>query len=377
MHFTKITLPLTLLLVLMSIGMLRAQSYRDMAKEAALQGENEQAVVLYEKTLAAALKVFKEEDFEVVRAHGELGEAYRAVGKWKEAITQLDYAWKRARYDAEGKQQWLGAEGGMAMGFAEKLGRTCQAATRYEDAVMVFKTAVADAERVKRDEQEVIGYLALYADTLLLLQRNEEADQAVQRAVQLAEHRHAASPVDQAQVFSTLGMIYYRQKRYEKAEVLAQRAMELAEKNKPVGDKTIAIYRGDLGSILLHLPARLDDADKLLHEAMEVLQKALKPDAAEFMPLQQDLVSLSLLRNKPDEALAHAQESWRLCKLHYPAEHPETARTLALLGKTFDKLKQTDKARSCYEKARDIFEITLGKDHPQTIEMKANLAKLK
>lgn len=361
----------------MSSGLLRGQSYRDMARNAALKGENEEAVELYEKTLAASLKVFKEEDLEVVRARGELGEAYRSVGKWKEAIIQLDYAWKRARYDAEIKQKWQGNEGDMAMGFAEKLGRSCQAATRYEDALMVFKTAVADAERVKRDEQELIGYLALYADTLLLLHRKEEADQAVQKAVQLAEHRHATNPLDQAQVYSTLGMIYYRQKHYVKAEALAQRALQLAEQNKPTGDKLIAIYRADLASNLLHLPTRLDEAGKLLNEAMEVLQKALKPDAEEFMPLQQDLVSLSLLQNKPEEALAHAEEAWKLCKLHYPAEHPETARTLALLGKTFEKLQKTDKALSCYEKARDIFEASLGKDHPQTLEMKESLAKIK
>lgn len=377
MPFTKNTLSLLFLLVLMSSGMLPAQSYREMARNAALKGENEEAVELYEKSLAAALKVFKEEDLEVVRARGELGEAYRAIGKLKEAITQLDYAWKRARYDAEIKKQWLGAEGDMAMGFAEKLGRTCQAAMRYEDAVMVFKTAVADAERVKRDEQELIGYLALYADTLLLLQRNEAADGAVQRAVQLAEHRHAANSLDQAQVFSTLGMIYYRQQRYEKAEILAQRALQLAEKEKAAGEKLIATYRADLGSNLLHLPNRLEEAGKLLDEARETLKKVLKTDAEEFMPLHQDLVSLSLLRNNPDEAMAHAEEAWRLCKLYYPAEHPETARTLALLGKTLEKLKQTDKAHSCYEKARDIFEATLGKDHPQSLEMKASLARLK
>lgn len=377
MHALKLVSFLLFISLFMNSGILQAQSYRDMARNAALKGENEEAVELYEKNLAAALKVFKEEDYEVVRARGELGEAYRSIGKWKEAVTQLDYAWKRARYDAEIKQQWLGAEGDLAMGFAEKLGRTCQAATRYEDAVMVFKTAVADAERVKRDEQEQIGYLALYADTLLLLHRNEPADQAVQKAVQLAEHRHAANPLDQAQVFSTLGMIYYRQKQYEKAEALALRALQLAEQNRPIGDKLIAIYRADLGSNLLHLPARVEDADKMLHEAMEVLQKVLKPDAEEFMPLQQDLVSLSLLQNKPDEALAHAEEAWRLCKLHYRAEHPETARTLALLGMTFEKLQKTDNARSCYEKARDIFEASLGKDHPQTLEMKEKLAKLK
>lgn len=376
MHALK-TAAVLLLITLLSSSMLQAQSYRDMARNAALKGENEEAVALYEKTLTAALKVFKEEDYEVVRARGELGEAYRSVGKWKEAITQLDYAWKRARYDAETKQQWRGPAGDMAMGFAEKLGRACQAATRYEDAVMVFKTAVADAERVKRDEQELIGYLALYADTLLLLHRNEEADQAVQRAVQLAEHRHVASPLDQAQVFSTLGMIYYRQKRYEKAEVLAQRALQLAGQNKPAGDKLIAIYQADLGSNLLHLPHRVEEAGKLLHEALEGLQKKLPPDAEEFMPLQQDLVSLSLLQNHPDEALTHAEEAWRLCKLHYPAEHPEIARTLALLGKTFEKLQKTDKARNCYEKARDIFEASLGKDHPQTLEVKESLKNVK
>src|SRR5689334_3036207 len=149
-----------LLLFLLNGGIadLRAQenpvedlSFLEQAREAAKKGDNANAIKLYEMALNSALKVLKEDDIEVVMRRAELGEAYRAAGRWDEAIPQLDYAWKRLRYDAESKGRWLQQEGDVCFGAAEKLGRACQGAARYEEAVMVFSTAIADAERVKRN----------------------------------------------------------------------------------------------------------------------------------------------------------------------------------------------------------------------------------
>src|SRR6186713_1090017 len=116
------------------------QSFLEQAREAAKKGDNANAIKLYEMALQSALKVLKEDDIEVVMRRAELGEAYRAAGRWDDAIPQLDYAWKRLRYDAESKGRWLQQEGDVCFGAAEKLGRACQGAARYEEAAMVFST---------------------------------------------------------------------------------------------------------------------------------------------------------------------------------------------------------------------------------------------
>ncbi|WP_156345401.1 hypothetical protein [Verrucomicrobium spinosum] len=75
---SRLRYPLALLLALQTLAPLPtafAQSYRDIAKEAALKGENEKAVINYELALSSATKLFKENDIEIVIRRGELGEA--------------------------------------------------------------------------------------------------------------------------------------------------------------------------------------------------------------------------------------------------------------------------------------------------------------
>ena len=52
----------------------------------------------------------------------------------------------------------------MAFGYAEKLGKACLGASRYEDGTMVFKTAAADAERSGRTES-AMQFAALLAES--------------------------------------------------------------------------------------------------------------------------------------------------------------------------------------------------------------------
>lgn len=353
-----------------------AKSFRDLAREAATRGDNEAAIRYYEQALNSALKVFKEDDIEVIVRRAELGEAYRAAGRWNDAIPQLDYVWKRTRFDAERKNTWLSDEGNIAFGSAERLGRACQGASRYAEAIMIFSTAIADAEKVKRNEDEILNFDALLADTLLLLGRDEEADRAIQQAVERIERRYADSPVTQARNLAAFGMLCYHHRRLEKARVTAEKALTLALQQQDIDAADLARYQDNLGAVLARL-GRADEAEKLLVSARDGFLKKFTPDAPELMHVHLHLAEVFAHRGRHDEALKSTEEALRICRLHYADAHPETAKCLHNLAACWLELKQPGKAGDLCARALGILETALGKDNPQTMETQALLEKIK
>lgn len=375
---SRLRYPLALLLALQTLAPLPtafAQSYRDIAKEAALKGENEKAVINYELALSSATKLFKENDIEIVIRRGELGEAYRAVGRWKEAIEQLDYAWRRSRYDAETNQRWSGKEGDLAFGFAEKLGRACQAAGRYDDAVMAFETNLSDAERTGRPAGDLIAPAGLLADTLLLLQRDEEADKAVARAVDAARKAHGNEPPALARDLSMLAQIYYGQLRYAKALPLAREALALAEQNFPDESRDVGLYQSRVGALMVLAGEDDAGAKTLLEKSRENLLKKQTRDAVELLLVELSLARLASRQGEFDLCQKHSGEAWRICRMHYPSDHPETGRCYRQLADNFTAMEMSEDAAGLYAKALAIFEAHLGKDHPLAAETHAIVVK--
>ena len=352
------------------------KSFIEQAREAAQKGDNDTAIRLYEQALNSALKVFKEDDIEVVMRRAELGEAYRAVGRWDDAIPQLDYVWKRTRFDAENKQRWLKEEGNLAQTSAEKLGRALQGAARYTEAVKVFTTAIADAERQQRDDAEIINFDALLADTLLLLSREEEAGAVIQHALQRIERRHGDSAATRARLLTAFGTLCYHHRRFAQCAELAQKALDLELKSGNVESGTLARYQDNLGAALVQL-GRVDEAEKLLLQAKEGFLKQFTPDAPELMHVHLHLAEVAAKRGQLEKATELTTEALRICRLHYPEANPETGKCLHNLAALWLRQGSPGKAGDLAIKALLVFQTTMGKDHPQTRETAALLEKIR
>jgi tetratricopeptide (TPR) repeat protein len=351
------------------------QSFLEQAREAARKGDNAGAIKLYEMALQSALKVLQEDDIEIVMRRAELGEAYRAAGRWDDAIPQLDYAWKRLRYDAEKKGRWLDQEGDVCFGAAEKLGRACQGAARYEEAAMVFSTAIADAERVKRSDDDLINFDALLGDTFLLLGRDDEADKVIKHAQDCIARRHADDPSSQARLLSALGTLYYHHHRFEKARVIAEKALLLAQKVPTIDPTDYARYQDNLGAAYVQL-GRLDDAERLILMARKEFLKKFTPDAPELLHVHNHLSEVATRRGNYEDARAFSEEALRIARLNFSEQHPEVGKCLQNLAAVWLEMNQPGKAGDLCAKALAINETALGKDHPRTLETRALMEKI-
>jgi tetratricopeptide (TPR) repeat protein len=363
---------LTVCLAFMA-GPVSAQTFREKALEAAKTGNNEVAIENFEKALNSTLKVFKDDHVEVITARLELGEAYRAAGRWEDAIGQLDYVWKRARFDAEQNKRWDGEEGHLAYAAGEKLGRAMQGAARYGEAAVVFATTISDGEKSGRDVGQLLTLDALLADTLLLLGRVDDAGQAIARARERIDTTYAGQSEVQVRALSTLVTLYHHHRQHAKAMPIAQEAVDIANKGLPPPNLVTAQANLNLGSVALHADGQLDVAIKSLKGAEEVYVKLKGPEAPELMNIQLNLSQAESVKKNYKEAESRGMQALALARLHYPADSLENAQCLHNLANCYMELKQPGKAGDLYANALSILEKTLGRDHPQTVEARKML----
>jgi len=363
-------------MLVVTTASIHGQTFQELADAAMHKGDFKKAVDLREQSLVTALKVFKEDDLEVIKMRAELGEAYRAAGRWDNAIQQLDYAWKRLRFDAETKSRWKKEEGAMSLTIAERLGRACQAARRHSDALMVFTTGLSDTSKAGQEEAFALHFLALLADTNLLLKKDAEADGYVQRALEVIERTQKTNVKLKARSLIQLAGIYIDHRHFDKADPLARMAVETLKAVSPESAEDLATAEEKLGWVLLQMD-KFEESDRLLHHALELQLQKRTRDAVELVPVYSGLAGLALKQGKALEAVKYSQEALRVCKLHNPEQHPDTAACLVLVASAqFSSGQKTDALDACRQ-AIEIFDSTLGDEHPQSRAAREMLEKIR
>lgn len=353
----------------------KAQSFREQAKRAASRGDNATAVELYEKAVVSGKKVFKPDEIEMTIRRAELGEAYRAVGRWDDAVTQLDYAWQRSRYDAEILGGWSGREGAMAMNCAQQLARAYQGSGKYREAVKTLREALADHAKAGRPEGEMLQLRALLTDTLLLLRWEPEAVEAAKSVMEGAERMEATHPTDAARMSAVMGEIFARHGHVDQARMLLQRAVRLVAQHLPPGHEDRVRIQRQLGEVLL-LDGQVDEAERLLDATIQESANKKKEDLPELIGLRLAMAEVLLQKDRPNDVLEQVKEAKRLCERYVVAEHPDAARCVLFSGLAHAKLGQRVRGRVELEEAHRVLELTLGVDHPDTRRAKAALAEL-
>jgi tetratricopeptide (TPR) repeat protein len=120
----------------------------------------------------------------------------------------------------------------------------------------------------------------------------------------------------------------------------------------------------------------VDGAEPLISAARATITEKFAADSDKLIPVWRNLSSIELRRNKPADALAHADEALRLSRARYAGNDPEIAAALAQVAQCHASLKDLPKARATFKQALDVAEKSLGVDHPRTREIQAALDRL-
>ena len=221
-------------------------------------------------------------------------------------------------------------------------------------------------------------------------------------------------PEVEAELRSTIGMVYRRLSLWDKAEPHLSAALELrrriygnehekvaqslvdyawnqGQRTGPVkglalAREGLAIYRKTGGQpegmihalrvvqhLILHGQGNYAEADAIGREALAIAQEVNKMDAPEVASILHDLAHSKTLQGDHSEAVRLAREAVALHRRVQGNEHPETAYALTTLGRALQAQGEDTAAEAPYREALAIFRKQFGDDHAKVAKLLGQL----
>jgi tetratricopeptide (TPR) repeat protein len=165
---------------------------------------------------------------------------------------------------------------------------------------------------------------------------------------------------------------YHLLGRYEEAITLREASLRLT-KEKFGPDHPLTHASSTWLAQSYCLAGRLPEACRLLEETLCRQQASFGSDNSDTLESKSSLGSVYLEMGRIQDAAAMLEEVLAQEERSYP-RHPRKLVTMGALARAYDELGRHDEACTLFEKAVQLQEQTLGRDHLQTLIDMSNLA---
>ncbi|MBD1996292.1 tetratricopeptide repeat protein [Leptolyngbya sp. FACHB-541] len=241
------------------------------------------------------------------------------------------------------------------------------AAKREQRAEMVemkqwFRLVVLEAVKRSTETPE----RSLLAETTMLLPH-------LQAVVQLSETSEQA--IDVAIDLAWLANLYYSQGRYEEAEPLYLRALEISKEQLGENHPDVSNRLNNLAS-LYHSQGRYEEAKPLLLRALEISKEQLGENHPDIAIWLNNLAGLHRSQGRYEEAEPLLLRALEISKEQLGENHPDIAIWLNNLAELYRSQGRYGEAELLYQQALAISEEQLGRNHLQFAASLHNLANL-
>ena len=217
-----------------------------------------------------------------------------------------------------------------------------------------------------------LNYLAITMDDL---GRYQEAELLYRRALEIRKEILPPGSLDTADILNNLGLVLNYLGRYQEGEQMYLEALESYEKNLEPQDSKIATILANLGLLLGNL-GRYGDAEPFYRRSIELIEQS---QGLQSQSLAIKLNSFGLLLTelgRYEEAEPLLNRALSISEYQYGLEHPRTADSYQNLGLLLYKLNRFEEAEVSWRKSLFINQKVLGDSHPATADLYNNLGLL-
>ena len=206
----------------------------------------------------------------------------------------------------------------------------------------------------------------------------DEASKQMERALQLAREVYGNDHPEVAKRLGNLGVALNGLERYDKAEELQRKALEIRLRHGQEGSELFKI-RGNLATTLMYL-GKYEESERLFLANLNSrirLYASVNPFDMDIARSHHNLGAFYFETENLDKAELHLREALTMRREAYGAGHTAVAATLGLLGRVVAARGDVPTAEKLYDEALRIRRKRLGDDHPDVGRTLTNLAALK
>ncbi|MBL9092653.1 MAG: CHAT domain-containing protein [Planctomycetaceae bacterium] len=287
-----------------------------------------------------------------VKLHGENYYAVARLRRWSLQVDRLEKlsAEQFARY-AESSRAWL-------------LGKRHGKRAQWEAAARELKRA-ADVRRELFGDDN-LGYLFCLvelaaAETQLGL--FDEAESLLLKAEQTGLTVLSESDPARASISWALGVNYYQNSKYAKAERPLRQSLEVWRKTRGDDDPQIGGVHTALGHVLTAL-LREAEAEQEFRAALAIAQKRYGPTHFEVGVCEANLAQLLIFQERSAEADKLLTAALANMEKRTPADERRYCDVLAVRARLLDQMGRYREAAELCERLRAMASTAYGVDHP-------------
>jgi tetratricopeptide (TPR) repeat protein len=205
--------------------------------------------------------------------------------------------------------------------------------------------------------------------------RFDDAEPLIRRALEIDEASYGPDHPDVASNLNNLAELLRQTNRHAEAEPLIRRALEIDEKNFGPDHPDVARDLNNLAH-LLHTANRLAEMEPLSRRALEIWGKSFGPDHPRLAVGLGNLAEVLRQTNRHAEAEPVIRRALEIDEKNFGPDHPNVAARLNVLEGLMRDTNRYAEAEPLVRRALAIDEASYGPDHPKVAMHLNNLANL-
>lgn len=208
--------------------------------------------------------------------HADLSVPLLSLANWKRNLGQTDEAEPLIRRAVAILEKQLGKDHPRLIPFYQALGHVHSRKRQYDDALIDFRRGLEICERTQGpDHPEVASFLNDLALTASALNRPADAEQYYLRGLELVTKRLPPWHPSITAAEHNLALFYYRERRFEKAEVLLQSGLKRAEASSDKNNGAARRILNNLSAVNMAL-GRPQIAVPMQQRVLEIDEQSLR-----------------------------------------------------------------------------------------------------
>ena len=288
------------------------------------QGDDQEAIAFYEKSIAIEQKITPLRHANLARFHNNIGVGYRNMGEYSKALSFQKQALAI-------RQQLLSPNHPDLVGSYNNIGLIYYEMGEYPKALAFQKQALAIRQ-------------------------------------QLLPPNHP----DLATSYDNIGLMYYEMSEYPKALSFQKQALAIRQQSLPPNHPDLAASYNNIGNVYYKM-GEYSKALSSQKQALTIRQQSLPPSHPDLAASYINIGNLYYEMSEYPKALSSHEKALAIQQQSLPPSHPELAASYNNIGSVYLSRGEYSKARSLFEKAVTIGEQSLPANHPRLKIYKDNL----